>query len=65
MMRTLAAIIFFWPIYSVRNCLKFAGNEKPGSSKVKTFASFLPVLLISNILWAVGWAVALWIAGFR
>jgi O-antigen ligase len=59
----IAAIIFLWPLYSLRNCIRFSGNERRWSTKIGTFGSFLPVLMISTVIWAAGWATGLWLAG--
>jgi hypothetical protein len=59
-----SAALFLWPLYALRNFIIFTQNEAPGwQVKVQTFATFLPVLAISTLVWAAAWAVGLWLAG--
>jgi hypothetical protein len=47
------------PVYQIRNAVAYAGTRDGWIGKVWTFATFLPVIVITTAIWAFIWAVGL------
>ena len=55
-----ASAILGWPLYATYNAWTFSRIEQGRVSKAKTFLSFVPVLLVSTIIWSAFWVGVIW-----
>ena len=54
-------VICVWPIYSTRNCIKYANDERGWRAKALFLLSCVPFLVISAMVWAAAWAALWWL----
>ena len=56
-----AKIIFAWPLFVTYHAVALAKTYQGFRARAVTFLTFLPVVVITSAVWAMSWAVALWL----
>jgi hypothetical protein len=57
----LARLVVAWPVYATYHAISLANTYQGFRAKAVTFLTFLPVIVVTSGVWALMWALALWL----
>ena len=57
----LAKVAVAWPVDATYHAFALANTCQGIRAKAVKFSSFLPVLAVTTLLWAISWAAAFWL----
>ena len=56
-----AKAIYAWPLYATWNAWIFASSHHRWTARAHTFLTFVPVLALTSLVWAMLWATIIWL----
>jgi hypothetical protein len=57
-----AKTIFGWPLYATWNAWVYASTHHGLTARAHTFLTFVPVLTLTSLVWAMLWASIIWLS---
>jgi hypothetical protein len=57
----LANVVFAWPVYATWHAVALAKTYDGFRAQVVTFTAFLPIIIVTTAIWALVWALTLWL----
>lgn len=57
----LAKVAVAWPVYATYQAFALANACQGSPAKAVKFSSFLPVIVVTTLIWAMSWALTFWL----